>query len=149
MLFVTFFLHFMELPWIVYCYLPNTKYIYLARIFSSAMIISESTLAQIVNCVSVFESWFVFRWYFIKFRVTTPAYTRLQDWRKIIPFSEAIIYQRWQTQNTRPVFSFLMHLQQVDYWSYILHSPNTWKKMGIQWRSSSALYRLQESLWFS
>jgi hypothetical protein len=38
--------------------------------------------------------------------------------------------------------------QQVEYWSYILHSPNTWKKMGTQWRTSSALYRLQESLRF-
>jgi hypothetical protein len=28
-------------------------------------------------------------------------------------------------------------------------SPNTWEKMGIQWISASALYRLQESLWFS
>jgi len=36
-----------------------------------------------------------------------------------------------------------------DYWSYILHPPNTGEKMGIQWTSSSALYRLQESLRFS
>ena len=33
--------------------------------------------------------------------------------------------------------------------SYILYSSNTWEKMGTQWGSASALYRLQESLWFS
>ena len=32
---------------------------------------------------------------------------------------------------------------------WILHPPNTWEKMGIEWTSSSALYRLQESLRFS
>jgi len=29
----------------------------------------------------------------------------------------------------------------------IMHSSDTWEKMGIQWSSASALYRLQESLW--
>jgi len=37
---------------------------------------------------------------------------------------------------------------QVNYWPYILHVSNTWEKMGIQWSSASAIYRLQESLWF-
>ena len=45
--------------------------------------------------------------------------------------------------------SMWLSTQQVDYRSYILHSPSTWEKMGVQWRSSSALHRLQESLWFS
>ena len=45
--------------------------------------------------------------------------------------------------------SMWLSTQQIDYWSYILHSPSTWEKMGVQWRSSSALNRLQESLWFS
>jgi len=27
-------------------------------------------------------------------------------------------------------------------------SLNTWEKMGIQWSSVSAIYRLQGSLWF-
>jgi len=40
-------------------------------------------------------------------------------------------------------------MQQVNYWSYILHSSNTWEKKWIQWSSASALYRLQENLWFS
>ena len=39
--------------------------------------------------------------------------------------------------------------QQVDYWSFILYLSNAWEKMGIQWSSASALYRHQESLWFS
>jgi hypothetical protein len=39
--------------------------------------------------------------------------------------------------------------QQVNYWSYILHLSNTWEKMGIQWSNTSAIYRLQKSLWFS
>jgi hypothetical protein len=30
-------------------------------------------------------------------------------------------------------------------WSYILHSSNTWEKMGIQWGSASAIFKLQES----
>jgi hypothetical protein len=38
--------------------------------------------------------------------------------------------------------------QQVKHWSYILHSSNTPERMGIQWKSASAIYRLQESLWF-
>ena len=40
-------------------------------------------------------------------------------------------------------------MQRVNYWSYILHSSNTWEKMGIQWSSTSAVYILQESLWLS
>ena len=32
---------------------------------------------------------------------------------------------------------------------YVLYCLSTWEKMGVQWRSSSALHRLQESLWFS
>ena len=39
--------------------------------------------------------------------------------------------------------------QQVNLWSYILNSSNTWERMGIQWSGASALYRIQESLWFS
>jgi len=39
--------------------------------------------------------------------------------------------------------------QQVNYWSYILHSSNTGEKMGIQWSCASSLYRLQESVGFS
>ena len=39
-------------------------------------------------------------------------------------------------------------MQQANYWSYILHSSNTWEKMGMQWSSASALCRLQQSLWF-
>ena len=39
--------------------------------------------------------------------------------------------------------------KQVDYWSFILHSSKAWEKMGIKWSSASALYRLQESLWFT
>jgi hypothetical protein len=38
---------------------------------------------------------------------------RLQDWRKIRPTSEAIICQRWQQQNTRPICNFLTHWQQA------------------------------------
>jgi hypothetical protein len=34
-------------------------------------------------------------------------------------------------------------------WSYILHSSSTCEKMGIQWSSASALYRLQKNIWFS
>jgi len=30
---------------------------------------------------------------------------------------------------------------QVNYWSYIWHSSNTWKKIGIQWSSASAANR--------
>jgi hypothetical protein len=45
--------------------------------------------------------------------------------------------------------SMWISMQQVNYWSYILHSSNTWEKKGIKWSSASALYRLQESLWFS
>ena len=45
--------------------------------------------------------------------------------------------------------SMWISTQQVNYWSYNLHWSNTWEKMGIQWRSASAVYRLQESLWFS
>ena len=44
--------------------------------------------------------------------------------------------------------SMWLSTQQVDYWSYILHPPYTWEKMGIQWTSSSVLYSLQESLRF-
>ena len=29
--------------------------------------------------------------------------------------------------------SMWLSTQQVNYWSYILHSPNTWEKIGIQW----------------
>lgn len=88
------------------------------RIFSSAMIISESTVAQ--NCQLCFHIWiwFGFCWYLIQFHVTTLAYMRLQDWRKMRPVSEAIIYQRWQKQNTRPVCSFLIRLQQA--WNKVL-----------------------------
>ena len=39
--------------------------------------------------------------------------------------------------------------QQINYWSYILHSSNTWKKMGIQRGSAIVVCRFQESLWFS
>ena len=45
--------------------------------------------------------------------------------------------------------SVWLSTQQFDYWSYIYFSTNPWEKMGIQWRSSSAFYRFQESLWFS
>ena len=45
--------------------------------------------------------------------------------------------------------SMWISTQQVNYWSYSLHFSNTWEKMGIQWSSASALYRLQDSLWFS
>jgi len=44
------------------------------------------------------------------------------------------------------VSSVLFSTQQVNYWSYILHLSNTWEKMGIQWSSASATYRLPESL---
>ena len=30
--------------------------------------------------------------------------------------------------------------QQVDYWSYILHSSNPWERMGIKWSTVSAIY---------
>jgi len=40
-------------------------------------------------------------------------------------------------------------IQQVNYWSYILHLSNTWEKMGIQWSNTSVIYRLQKRLWFS
>ena len=42
------------------------------------------------------------------------------------------------------VTSMWILMQQVNYWSYILHSSNTWEKMGSQWGSASATYRLQE-----
>ena len=45
--------------------------------------------------------------------------------------------------------SMWIPMQLVDYCSHILHSSNTWEKMGIQWSSAPAVYRLQESLWFS
>jgi hypothetical protein len=45
--------------------------------------------------------------------------------------------------------SMMISTWQDKYRSYILHSTNTWEKMGLQWSSASALYRLQESLWFS
>jgi hypothetical protein len=39
--------------------------------------------------------------------------------------------------------------QQVNYWSYILKSLNTWEKMGIKWSNVSDIYRFQENLWFT
>ena len=55
--------------------------------------------------------------------------------------------------NASLMFSIMVILvdfyAKVNYWSYILHSSNTWeKKMGMHWGSASALYKLQESLWF-
>jgi len=44
--------------------------------------------------------------------------------------------------------SMWISTQQVNYWSYILHSANIWEKMGIKQNNASALYRLQKSLWF-
>ena len=38
----------------------------------------------------------------------------------------------------------------LNHWSHILYSSNTWEKMGTQWGSASALYRLQERLhWYT
>ena len=37
----------------------------------------------------------------------------------------------------------------VKYWSYILHSSNTWEKIGTKWNGISTIYKLQGSLWFS
>jgi len=36
-------------------------------------------------------------------------------------------------------------IQQVHCWSYIVHSSDTWEKMGIQWNIASAVYRLQKA----
>ena len=48
-------------------------------------------------------------------------------------------------RNMLPLSSGRMNLVTVIFW----HSANTWEKIGIQWSSASAVYRLQESLWFS
>jgi hypothetical protein len=38
---------------------------------------------------------------------------------------------------------------QISCWSDILHSSDTGENMGVKWHSTSAIHRLQESLWFS
>ena len=35
--------------------------------------------------------------------------------------------------------------QQVNYWSYILHSSGTWEDMGIQWSKASAIYNFKKA----
>ena len=42
--------------------------------------------------------------------------------------------------------SVWLSTQQVNYWSYILHSSNTWEKMGIWWRSADYVNTLDGSV---